>query len=304
MKCLVTGCAGFIGSTLSEELIKRGHEVVGADCFTDYYPRRLKENNLRTLLASSNFSFIEKDIVDGLEVDADFVFHLAAQPGVRKSWGLEFDHYTRNNILLTQRLLESCKNVKKFIFASSSSVYGGGNVPFEEDQDLNPISPYGISKLCCEHLCKVYSEKFNVAVMRLFTVYGPRQRPDMAFNKFIKAALKGEEIIVYGNGEQRRDFTYVDDIVEGLISSAFFQGKFEIFNLGSGRSFSVNEVLETLESLIGRKLKIKKLEQVKGDMSTTLADISKAWDLLKYQPKTSLNTGLRKEIEWISKVSS
>lgn len=300
MRCLVTGCAGFIGSTLSEALIKKGHEVTGIDCFTGYYSKELKESNISHLLENSDFTFLEKDIVNGLEVDADVVFHLAAQPGVRMSWGRDFDLYVRNNILATQRLLEACQDVKKFVFASSSSVYGNVQTPFREDQDLAPLSPYGISKLSCEQLCKAYSGKFDIAVLRLFTVYGPRQRPDMAFNKFIRAALSGEEITIYGDGSQVRDFTYVDDVVEGLINSASARG-FEIFNIGNSHSFALSEVLEMLESIVG-KLRISYKEGMKGDMNKTIADISKAQRMIGYKPRTGLKDGLKKEVAWMKNI--
>ena len=301
MKCLVTGCAGFIGSTLSEVLLEKGQEVTGLDCFTDYYSRQVKESNISNIVNSDKFSFFENDVANVIDADADVVFHLAAQPGVRKSWGKEFDLYTRHNILATQRLLEACKDVKKFVFVSSSSVYGNTNIPFHEDQPLNPVSPYGISKLACEHLCKAYSDKIDISIVRLFTVYGPRQRPDMAFHKFIKAAIEGEKIVINGNNITR-DFTYIDDIVDGIIRSASSSGNFEIYNLGGGKSSSVDKAVDIIRDLSGKNLNIERTEAARGDMESTLADITKARKNLGYNPKTELREGLKKEFEWMRSI--
>lgn len=308
MKCVVTGVAGFIGSHLGEALVAEDHDVVGIDCFTDYYPKAIKRKNLATLLESNNFEFSEKDIAkDSLEKElsgAEAVFHLAAQPGVRKSWGSDFENYVRNNITATQKLLEACSSensVKKFVFASSSSVYGNVRAPFKEDQSLAPVSPYGVSKLCCENLCRAYSGRFDISVLRFFTVYGPRQRPDMAFNQFISSAIRDEQLVIYGDGSQVRDFTYVSDVVDAVIKSSAVASEsgFEIFNVGNSSAVKLSDALSLLEELAGRKLKMRFAGGVKGDMAVTIADISKARKLLGYSPKTSLGEGLKKEFEWL-----
>src|SRR6266550_652055 len=226
MKCLVTGAAGFIGSHLSEALVEQGDSVLGIDCFTNYYPKRIKVQNLRRLRGMKNFRFVEADlssarlspILRGVET----VFHLAAQPGVRASWGKSFSYYVRDNIVATQRLLEAVKGspVEKFVYASSSSIYGDSErLPTPEDSMPRPVSPYGATKLAGESLCNVYFRNHSVPVvsLRYFTVYGPRQRPDMAFSVFISRIARGLELVVYGDGEQRRDFTFVADTAAATI---------------------------------------------------------------------------------------
>jgi len=237
MKALVTGCAGFIGSHLTERLLREGYEVIGIDCFTDYYAREIKERNTENALNQKNFKLIEEDI---LEMDkfpeVDYVFHEAAQAGVRASWGKSFKIYTRNNIETTQKLLEFYKdlNIKKFVYASSSSVYGDAELPMKEDSLLKPVSPYGVTKLAAENLCYLYWKNYNVPTVsvRYFTVYGPRQRPDMAIHKFVKAIFNGDEITVFGDGTQTRDFTYVDDAVEATILAAESNSIGEVYNIG------------------------------------------------------------------------
>ena len=214
MKALVTGCAGFIGSNLTDRLLDLGCEVIGIDCFTDYYSRTIKEANLSNALKDSNFKLREDDILHTYKFpEVDYVFHLAAQAGVRASWGKSFEIYTKNNIEATQKLLEYYKdiNIKKFVYSSSSSVYGDAKLPMKEDSLLKPISPYGASKLAAEHLCYLYWKNYNVPTvsLRYFTVYGPRQRPYMAIHKFINSILNDEQIAIFGNGEQTRDFTFV-----------------------------------------------------------------------------------------------
>ncbi len=229
MRALVTGTAGFIGSTLSERLLQSGADVVGIDSFTDYYPRDAKERNLAGLRAHERFTFVESRIQDadlaGLLDGRTHVFHLAAQAGVRKSWGRDFDVYTSNNIEATQVLLEACVNrpIDKLVYASSSSVYGDNvAMPMREDALPQPVSPYGVSKLAAEQLCYLYFVNFGVPAvsLRYFTVYGPRQRPDMGFHMFLRAAVLGQPIRVYGDGEQTRDFTFVDDVVEANLAAA------------------------------------------------------------------------------------
>ncbi len=310
MRCLVTGCAGFIGSHLAEKLVESGFEVMGIDSFTDYYDQRIKEANVQGLLKSSNFTLIKEDLLatdlDKLLQGVDYIFHHAAQPGVLASWGRRFETYINNNILATQRLLESAKKVslKSFIFASSSSVYGDCELPMREDALLSPISPYGVSKLACESLSYSYWKNFGVPVvsLRYFTVYGPRQRPDMAFHKFIRAMLKGEEITIYGDGNQTRDFTYIEDAVKAnfLVIEKNCSG--EVFNIGGGTHTKVNEVTSLLERLIRKKVFIRYINPQKGDMRDTLADIGKAKRLLNYNPSFDLVEGLNREIKWLKEI--
>jgi len=304
--CLVSGVAGFIGSYLAERLIKEGHQVIGVDCFTDYYPRIYKERNLENLLECEHFKFYEANLIDidlvRLLGDIDYVFHEAAQAGVRASWGKNFQIYTENNVLATQRLLEAAKEVelKKFVYASSSSVYGDAETfPTSEEVTSRPISPYGVTKLAGEHLCHLYYKNFGVPVviLRYFTVYGPRQRPDMAFHKFIKAMLKGDEIVVYGDGNQTRDFTFVDDVVEANILAMDADVVGEVFNIGGGSRVSVNQTIEMLKEIIDSNVEIKYIKAQKGDVRHTAADISKARESLGYEPKVRLMDGLCKEVE-------
>ena len=311
MKCLVTGAAGFIGSHLSEFLIQKGMAVIGIDSFVDYYPRNLKESNLAGLKKEKNFEFIEKSLLevdlDGLLADVDVVFHQAAQAGVRASWGESFKIYTDNNILGTQMLLEACKDsqIKKFVYASSSSVYGDTmDLPMRESSLPSPVSPYGVSKLAAEHLCWLYFKNFKVPTvsLRYFTVYGPRQRPDMAFHRFFKWALEGQVFQVYGTGEQTRDFTYISDIVEAnwLASMQAVQG--EVFNIGGGARISLNNVITLMEEIVGVRVEVHHEQAQKGDVRHTSADMTKANEMLGYEPKVPIEEGLRLEFEWIKKL--
>ncbi|NIQ17783.1 MAG: NAD-dependent epimerase/dehydratase family protein [Candidatus Aenigmarchaeota archaeon] len=311
MRCLVTGCAGFIGSHLSEKLIESGFEVIGIDSFTDYYDRRIKEANVQGLRQSTNFTLVREDVL-GVEWDkllegVDYVFHHAAQPGVLASWGTRFEAYINNNILATQRLLEATKKLplKSLIFASSSSVYGDCKLPMREDRPLCPVSPYGVSKLACESLCYSYWKNFGIPVvsLRYFTVYGPRQRPDMAFHKFIRAILQGEEITIYGDGNQTRDFTYIEDVVKAnfLIMDKDCSG--EVINIGGGIHTKINEITALLQKLMGKKARIRHINPQKGDMRDTLADIGKAKKLLNYNPRFDLTEGLKREIEWLKEIA-
>ena len=310
MRCLVTGCAGFIGSHLAEKLIQSGFEVIGIDSFTDYYDRRIKEANVQGLLNSGRFALIREDLLstdlDRLLEGVDYIFHHAAQPGVTASWGGRFETYLNNNILATQRLLEAAKKIllKSFIFASSSSVYGDCELPMREDRLLSPISPYGVSKLACENLCYSYWKNFGVPVvsLRYFTVYGPRQRPDMAFHKFIRAILKGEQITIYGDGNQTRDFTYIEDAVNSNILVIEKNCSGEAFNIGGGTHIKVNEVVVLLERLIKKKALVRHINPQKGDIRDTLADIGKARARLDYDPGFDLVEGLKREIEWLKEI--
>ena len=308
MNCLVTGAAGFIGSTLSERLLELGHRVTGIDCFTDYYSPEIKRANIETALASPAYHFIEEDLLD-LDLKSslegiDWVFHQAAQPGVRLSWGSYFEVYVRNNILVTQKLLEAAKgsSIRKLVYASSSSVYGDSpELPLVETARPQPVSPYGVTKLAAEHLCHLYCVNYGVPTtsLRYFTVYGPRQRPDMAFNKFIRSALKGEEIVVFGDGEQTRDFTYVSDAVQANVLAAESEKAVgRVFNVGGGTSISVNGVLEILGELVG-PLSVRHEEDQKGDVRHTMSETTAAREILGYSPKVGIREGLAREVEWM-----
>lgn len=233
--------------------------------------------------------------------DVEYVFHLAAQPGVRGSWGRTFSHYVKDNILATQRLLEALKDAQpnKVVYASSSSVYGDSErLPTPEEATPRPVSPYGATKLTAEHLCYAYFRNYGVPVVRLryFTVYGPRQRPDMAFTKFIAKISSGAELEVFGDGRQRRDFTFVKDVVAGSILAAKAKPG-AIYNVGAGRTISLNEVIATMESLIGRNARIKMQAVAPGDVRNTSADITAISRDLGFKPATSLEEGLRQQVE-------
>jgi UDP-glucose 4-epimerase len=282
--------------------------VTGIDSFVDYYPRVMKESNIAGLRKQKGFEFVEdsllevdlNDLLDGVDV----VFHQAAQAGVRASWGESFKIYTDNNILGTQMLLEACKDrpINRFVYASSSSVYGDTmDLPMQESSLPSPVSPYGVSKLAAEHLCWLYFKNFKVPTvsLRYFTVYGPRQRPDMAFHRFFKWALEGQRLQVYGTGEQTRDFTYISDIVEAnwLASEKPVQG--EVFNIGGGSRISLNQVIDLIRQIVGVDLDVDREDAQKGDVRHTSADMTKAMDLLGYKPKVSIEEGLKMEFEWI-----
>ncbi len=313
MRCVVTGAAGFVGSSIVDALLAQGHEVVGIDCFVDYYPRAIKEQNLKQALDFRAYRFVELNMLDDgfsqLLDGAEVVFHQAAQAGVRASWGAEFSVYTDNNILATQRLLELCRqeplrsSLKKVVYASSSSVYGDSEtLPTHEGLRPQPISPYGVSKLAAEHLMVLYATEFGVPTvsLRYFTVYGPRQRPDMGFHRFIKAALRGSPIKVFGDGEQTRDFTFIEDIVSANLAAAL-QGKSGLVaNIGGGSRVTVNEVLTIIENIVGKSLVIERIERQSGDVRHTGADTSRAEKVLAYRPTVSLEKGLQAEAQWIA----
>jgi UDP-glucose 4-epimerase len=300
---LVTGCAGFIGSHLSDRLLGLGYDVTGIDCFTDYYPRSVKEGNLSWAMDQDKFRFVEADLLkmDGFP-EVDFVFHQGAQAGVRASWGGSFEIYTQNNILATQRLLEFYKDIKieKFVYASSSSVYGDAVLPMREDSLLKPVSPYGVSKLAGEHLCYLYYKNFGVptASLRYFTVYGPRQRPDMAIHMFVKAILGGKEISVFGDGSQTRDFTFIDDVVDANLLAAESDSAGDIFNIGGGSRISVNDLIKSIEGVLEKKAQIRFVEKQKGDVRDTWADVSRAKELLDWEPKVGIEDGVKRFVEW------
>lgn len=309
MRALITGCAGFIGSTLAARLLDQGAHVAGLDCFTDYYPRAVKEANLATLLGRPGFRFVESTIqaadLGALVADATHVFHLAAQAGVRRSWGRDFGIYTTNNIEATQVLLEACVGspIERLVYASSSSVYGDDTpLPMRETAVPAPLSPYGVTKLAAEHLCNLYHANHGVPCvsLRYFTVYGPRQRPDMAFHRFFRAAIADAPIGVYGDGEQTRDFTFVADAVTATAAAATRGVSGRVYNIGGGSRVSVNEVLEIIARVSGRRLDVHREAVQKGDMRDTYADTSRARADLGFAPSVTIAEGLRAEYDWLA----
>lgn len=306
MRALVTGCAGFIGSHLVERLLRDGYKVTGVDCFTDFYSRTIKEENINELLGYQEFSLLENDIpqMDGFP-QVDYVFHQAAQAGVRESWGKNFQVYTKNNVEATQRLLEFYKDteIRKFVYASSSSVYGNVALPMREDSPLKPESPYGVTKQTAENLCYLYCINYHVPTisLRYFTVYGPRQRPDMAIHRFVRAILNGKQITVYGDGGQTRDSTYISDIIEANLLAANSDLAGEVLNVGSGARMSINELIHKIEGITGKKAKLEYIEKQRGDVRDTLADISKAKQLLNWKPKVKIGDGLATYIRWLGR---
>jgi nucleoside-diphosphate-sugar epimerase len=306
-RVVVTGAAGFIGSHLCERLLSQGHQVVGIDSFSDYYDRMRKEENLREARANRDFKLEEIDLVDAdlkrILDGAQVVFHLAGQPGVRPSWGSHFDRYVHDNIVATQRVLEALRGseLQCFVFASSSSVYGDAEMfPTKESALPRPVSPYGMTKLAAEHLTFVYMRNFGLPAtsVRYFTVYGPRQRPDMAFSRFMQALVDGEAIEVFGDGEQTREFTYVSDAVDGTVKAASAGAIGQVINLGGGSRVTVNRVLETLEDISRMKVRRRQLPAALGDPRHTGASIDLARELLGWQPAVPLNDGLAKQWAW------
>jgi nucleoside-diphosphate-sugar epimerase len=309
VNALVTGVAGFIGSTLAGTLLEQGAGVTGIDCFTDYYPRAVKEANLAPLLSRPSFRFVESTIQSadlvGLLARATHVFHLAAQPGVRKSWGGDFQVYTRNNIEATQVLLEACvaAKVERVVYASSSSVYGDETaLPMVETALPTPLSPYGVTKLAAEHLCNLYCANHGVPCvsLRYFTVYGPRQRPDMGFHRFIRAAITSQPITLYGDGRQTRDFTFVDDAAAATATAAVRGVPGRVYNIGGGSRISVNDALDIVGRLAGHELDIRREDKQKGDMRDTYADTARARADLGFSPTVSIQEGLAAEYEWLA----
>jgi UDP-glucose 4-epimerase len=312
MTALITGVAGFIGSTLAERLASNGQEVIGIDNFSDYYGREVKQSNLARLQGARGFTLIEgdlngidlKNLLDGVEV----VYHQAGQPGVRKSWGADFAHYVEANISATQRLLEavrySAPRLTRFVYASSSSVYGDAErYPTHESDRPLPRSPYGVTKLAAEHLVSLYAANFGIPTisLRYFTVYGPRQRPDMAFNRFISMALRGQALPVHGDGNQIREFTYVDDIVEANVRAGSVPVEpGTVVNLSGGTSTSVNEVLVLLEKIHGEQLQVIRGDPALGDVLRTGGSTERAKELLGWRPQVSLEDGLAMEYDWLA----
>ena len=306
---LVTGVAGFLGSHLAELLLERGHVVTGVDCFTPYYSRAIKEANLSGLRPHPRFQFHEMDLVrhdlTALVEGRPWIFHQAAQPGVRASWDSGFASYVENNLLATHRLLEAARRaqVSAFVFASSSSVYGNvAESRVKEDASLTPLSPYGVSKLASEELVQVYHREFSLPTvcLRYFTVCGPRQRPDMAFHRMLRAALSGEEFVLHGDGGQERDFTYVDDAVAANVLAAVRGRPGGVYNIGGGTPHSLREAIELIEGFTGKRLRIRELARAEGDPRRTAADLTRAREELGYEPKVALADALREEAQWYS----
>jgi UDP-glucuronate 4-epimerase len=306
---VVTGCAGFIGSHLTEALLEDGHTVLGVDCFNDNYARADKRANLERAGDYEGFQLIAADLTTldatALLEDADVVYHLAGEPGVRASWGRRFDRYTHHNVQATQRLLEAATEHPhvRFVYASSSSVYGDAlTLPTHESETPRPLSPYGVTKLAAEHLCVLYGEEHGVdtVALRYFSVYGPRQRPDMAFRRFCEAIVANAPLELYGDGRQTRDFTYVGDIVAATRAAAGTPtAPGRVFNVGGGERTSLNRALEVLAGLAGRPLDIRRGDRESGDVKDTGADTERAREELGFEPATTLEEGLAAELEWV-----
>lgn len=307
---LVTGVAGFIGSNLAEELLKRGEKVIGVDIFDDYYDPKIKLRNLKELKKYKNFVFFKKDaanIPKKILKNIEIVYHEAGIGGVRYSI-TNPEKYFRINVVSTFKLLLKCldTNIKKFVFASSSSVYGNypkSKLPLKENYKCVPITPYGCSKLVAEEYCMNFFRVYGLPTicLRYFTVYGPRQRPDEAICKFVSRILKNKEIEIYGDGKQTRDFTYVKDVVNATILAGESKVKGEIFNIGTGKSVSVLKLVKIIEKVTGKKAKIKFIEKQKGDVMHTQADITKAKKMLRYEPKYDIKKGINEYVDWVRK---
>lgn len=312
---IVTGAAGFIGSHLAEALLERGERVIGIDQFNDYYDPSLKRNNVALLEKHPAFELVEADIQSldwkALLTDVEVVYHQAAQAGVRASWGSGFRSYTERNLNATQIILEAAKEtpaLERLVYASTSSVYGNAEtLPTPETICPQPVSPYGITKLAAERLCWLYQQNFGVPVtaLRYFTVYGPRQRPDMAFHKFFRAAIADEPISIYGDGQQTRDFTFVSDAVAANLAAATVpEAVGEVFNIGGGSRVVLADVLKEMEAVIGHPIRKNYVERARGDARHTGADVSKARRILEYNPQVPLGEGLTKEWAWVQPLYS
>lgn len=307
MRCLVTGAAGFIGSHLCERLVSEGYQVVGIDAFIPYYPRAVKERNLRNLLAHPAFTFVEADLrtadlvplLDGISV----VHHEAAMAGLLRSW-TEFDGYMTCNLLATQRLLAAsvAAGVRHFVHASTSSVYGR-EASGDETTPLRPVSPYGVTKLAAENLVQAYGANFGLpyTILRYFSIYGPRQRPDMGYYIFIDALLHNRPITVFGDGEQTRGNTFVADCIEANLLAMAHGPTEDVFNIGGGSQVSANQVIHLLEQIIGRKAHIVHAPVRPGEQRHALADTRKARAVLGWQPKVDIEAGLRAQVAWQQK---
>jgi UDP-glucose 4-epimerase len=309
LKCLVTGAAGFIGSHLTERLISRGDEVVGIDGFLANYSRERKLSQIAELDGHEGFRLVEgvlqdldlTELLDGV----DSVFHLAALPGVRPSWGKAFPDYADNNLRATQCLLEAClgAGVPRLAYASSSSVYGDTDrLPMHEDALTLPFSPYGVTKLAAEHMARLYYRNFGLETvsLRYFTVYGSRQRPDMAIERFLRAVAGGGSVTVYGDGEQSRDFTHVSDIVEATLRAAARGTPGRVYNVGGGSRVTLNELIGLIEDVTGGALPVERVPAKPGDVRATLADCGRAKDDLGFIPRIGLEEGLEEQWAWLN----
>ena len=308
MNALVTGTAGFIGSHLAERLLEQGATVIGLDCFTDYYPRERKEANLAALRKAPGFTLVESSLAEAdlprLLEGVTHVFHLAAQAGVRKSWGRDFHVYTVNNVEGTQILLEACTQhpIARLVYASSSSVYGDDvALPMREDARLQPVSPYGVTKLSAEQLCYLYHVNHSVPTvsLRYFTVYGPRQRPDMGFHRFFKAVMAGQPVPQFGDGRQTRDFTFVADAVSATVAAATLGKPGGVYNIGGGSRVALLDVFELIHRVTQRPVKAERIESQRGDMRDTFADTTRARADLGFAPTVTLEQGLRAQFDWM-----
>ncbi len=313
MKALITGAAGFIGSHLSERLLADGAQVVALDSFTDHYPRQVKERNVLALLGRARYRFVEGSIADvdlgALLDEVTHVFHLAAQAGVRKSWGRDFKVYTVMNVEATQALLEACvgRAIERVVYASSSSVYGDEvALPMREDARPQPVSPYGVTKLAAEQLCHLYFANHGVPTvsLRYFTVYGPRQRPDMGFHRFLTAVRAGRPLPQFGDGQQTRDFTYVSDAVAATAAAAVRGVPGRVYNIGGGSRVSLRDVFDLIARVSGRPVHIDRQPPQKGDMRDTYADTSRARADLGFAPAVGLEDGLREMFRWMEAIQA
>lgn len=308
-RCVVTGVAGFVGSRLAERLVQQGSEVIGIDGFTDSYDINQKRENLDNLTKHLSFSFVEGHLselsLSKMLCDVDDVFHMAARAGVRGGWGKPFDAYYYDNLLSTQRLLEALREsppARRLVFASTSSVYGyNPPLPTPESAETNPESYYAVTKLACENLINAYGRHFGIpsTILRFYSLYGPGQRPDMGFHIFMRALLSGEEIIIYGDGEQTREVTYIDDAIEAILSSVQVDSNESVINVGGGHHDTLNNYLQVIEKVTGMDFVRRYVEPVKGDQLHSHADITRAREILNYTPTTSLEEGLKAEFEWI-----
>jgi UDP-glucuronate 4-epimerase len=305
---LVTGCAGFIGSHLTESLLNDGWHVVGIDCFNDNYGRGEKLRNLERARSWDDFDFVPIDLARGdlseFVDGCDTIFHLAAEPGVRASWGARFETYVRNNLLAAQHVLDAAvaHPETRLVYASSSSIYGQAETfPTHEDTRPQPLSPYGVTKLAAEHMCGLYHANHGVSAvtLRYFSVYGPRQRPDMAFSMFCRSAIEGTPITVFGDGRQTRDFTYVADVVAATRLAADAKGvEGRVYNVGGGTRVSVNAALDAISGLAGRRLDVRYVGHQHGDVRDTGADTTRARQELGFQPAVAFEEGVARQFAW------
>ena len=305
MHYLITGVAGFIGMHIAEWLLKEKHRVTGIDCYLESYPREVKEDRINNLLQYNQFTFIQGSIVETdlrpLCEEVDYIFHKAAQAGIRFNWGNTYEIYNTNNILGTQRLLEATigTSVKKLVYASSSSIYGDvKELPIRETVTPQPVSCYGVSKLAAEHMCYLYWKNFQVPTnsLRYFTVFGPRPRPDMCICIFSRAIFAGEEIKIFGDGEQSRGFTFISDVVNANLKAAESDHVGEVMNISGGGRITINALIKKLENIIGKKANLRYEAFAKGDVMHTQADISKAEKLIGYKPEKDFDEGLAETV--------